>query len=374
MRRAIARSAAPERAEPSTGRARLSRSAGVSAARRRLAAALSLVIAIALPAPVAAGADVQVAAGLRAETVVSGVPRPIQLTLDSVGRLVILSHGWRGEAAAEVYRFDLAALPLDAARAPRVVIPFSEEPRKVALGSLAVDPRSGDLFLGEENGNRIYRLTAHERLAVFGVGLNHLVGGSSLAFDARGRLAVLDFAGPEVQHRAEAPPPRGLDSLADEAYQGPLVLRVDPGEELPAPRRLDLVVPVFPRPASRRPSAEPLFRLISVAADAASGDLYLLSAVGEVFVLGDAGLRRLARLPAGHYHRTHMAVGPDGSVFVSTGFHIRTVYRIFPAGAVSVVARELGDPGGIAVDRSGRLYVAEGALHRIIRIGPAADR
>ena len=37
-------------------------------------------------------------------------------------------------------------------------------------------------------------------------------------------------------------------------------------------------------------------------------------------------------------------------------------------GEVSTVASELGDPGGIVFDRSGALYVAETALHRIIRI------
>ena len=340
---------------------------------RRLAAALSVVAALTASAPVTAVPEVQVAAGLRVETVMTGIPRPSQLTFDLAGRLVILSHGWRGAAAAEVYRFDLTALPLDASRAPRVVIPFPVEPRKVALGSLAVDPRSGDLFLGEENGNRIYRLTAHGRLALFALGLNHLVGGSSLTFDTRGRLVVLDFAGPEVQHRAEAPPPRALDSFSDEAYQGPLVLRLEPDEELPAPRKLDLVVPIFPKASARRPGVEPLFRLISVAAGP-SGDLLVLSSIGEVSMLGDTGLRGLARLPSGHYHRTHMAAGPDGSVFVSSGFHIRTLYRISPAGVVSIVARELGDPGGIAVDRAGRLYVAEGTHHRIIRISPSADR
>jgi sugar lactone lactonase YvrE len=63
-----------------------------------------------------------------------------------------------------------------------------------------------------------------------------------------------------------------------------------------------------------------------------------------------------------------MTVGPDGSVFVSTGFQIRQILRISPAGAVTVVARNLGDPEGIAVDDTGDLYVAENALHRIIRI------
>ena len=91
-----------------------------------------------------------------------------------------------------------------------------------------------------------------------------------------------------------------------------------------------------------------------------------------------ASLRFIARLPAGHYHRTNLAMGPDGSVFVCGGFQIRQIFRISPAGEVSTVASELGDPGGIVFDRAGALYVAETALHRIIRthrlVRPAAAR
>ena len=109
---------------------------------------------------VVAAAGVEVTPDLRAEVVVVGIPRPVQLAVDSSAHLVVLSHGWRGDAAAELYRFELAALPLDASAAPRMVIPFSRGPRKVAFGSLALDPRSGDVFMGEENGNRVYRLGA----------------------------------------------------------------------------------------------------------------------------------------------------------------------------------------------------------------------
>jgi hypothetical protein len=110
-------------------------------------------LAAASPRP-AAGADAS--AGLHVEVVVTGLPRPIQLGLDGQGALIVLSQGWRGDAAGEIYRIDpRGARPVDAARAPRIVIPFAGEPRKTALGSLAVDPASGDLFLGEENGNRI---------------------------------------------------------------------------------------------------------------------------------------------------------------------------------------------------------------------------
>ena len=112
---------------------------------------------------------------------------------------------------------------------------------------------------------------------------------------------------------------------------------------------------------------EPLWRLIGVAA--AADDLIFLSTVGEVFRLGPAReLHLITRLPAGHYHRTNLAIGPDGSVFVCGGFQIRQIFRISPEGQVSTIANELGDPGGIVLDREGALYVAETALHRILRI------
>ena len=67
-------------------------------------------------------------------------------------------------------------------------------------------------------------------------------------------------------------------------------------------------------------------------------------------------------------------MGSDGSVFVSGGFQVQKIFRIAPAGEVSIIASDLGDPGGIVFDRAGALYVAETALHRIIRISGAAGR
>jgi hypothetical protein len=315
----------------------------------------------------AAGVDVET--GFQVEVVVTDVPRPVQIAVDNSHHLVILSHGRQGDAAAELYRVNIAALPADASRQPRVVIPFSTGPRKAAFGSLAVDPRSGDLFLGEENGNRIYRLGGQE-LTLFGIGLNHLLGGSSLTFERSGRLIVIDYTSPEEQLRSEAPPPATFEWLSGDAYHGPVVVRLDPEENVPLPRRLDVVPPLLPKGAARHAKVEPLFRFISVAT-MASGEIVLLNSVGEVLVLApDGSLRPLARLPSGHYHRTHMTVGPDGSVFVSSGFQIRQIFRISPAGVVTAIARGLGDPEGIAVDDAGSLYVAENALHRVIRIRP----
>ena len=318
------------------------------------------------------GADasgVVVAPGLTAEVVVADVGRPIQLAFDRAGRLVVLGHGRSGDAAGEIHRFDLTRLlPIDAERTPRVVIPFSAAPRKTTLGSLVVDPRTGDLLLGEENGNRVYRLAAESRLTAIAIGLQHLVGGSSIAVDGDGRLVTVDYASPETQARAEVPPPRGLEVLGT-GYQGPLIFRVGLGEGATLPRRLDLVPPLFPR-GWVAPPGEPLTRFIAVAAGA-DGALVLLDSLGQVFRFAAAGEpQRLARLPSGHYQRISIALARDGALFVSTGLHLRRLYRVSPEGLVSTIASELGDPGGVAVDAAGAIYVAETALHRVIRITP----
>jgi hypothetical protein len=232
-----------------------------------------------------------------------------------------------------------------------------------------VDPASGDLFLGEENGNRIYRLGTSQRLQAVAIGLDHLLGGSTIALDPRGRLVFLDYASPETHLRSETPLAPSLSWLTEEGYRGPTVFRVDVHDERSLPRRAAQLAPILPQVGTPRAGREPLWRLIGVTP--AGDDLIVLSAVGEVSRLGSDGeLRLIARLPAGHYHRTNMAMGPDGNVFVCGGFHIRQIYRISPAGGVSIVASELGDPGGIVFDRDGALYVAETALHRIIRIIP----
>jgi hypothetical protein len=313
---------------------------------------------------------VQTAPGLAVEVVATNVGRPIQLAFDGDGRLVVLSHGRRGDAAGEVLRLDVGEpLPVDAEQVPRIVIPFSAGPRKPTLGSLAVDVRSGDLYLGEENGNRVYRLSADSRLSPVAVGLNHLVGGSSIALDPESRLIALDYVSPETQGRAEVTPPPGLDAFAPGSYHGPVVFRVSLGDEAAPARRLDLVRPFFPR-GLVAPPGDLLTRLIAVTAHP-SGDLVLVDSLGQVFRLTAAAeLRLLTRLPAGHYQRTSIDLTPDGALLVSTGLHVRRLLRVSAAGVTTTLASELGDPNGVAVDAASRIYVAETALHRIVRLAP----
>jgi hypothetical protein len=304
------------------------------------------------------------------EVVATGVPRPLQLVMDG-GVLVILSPGWRGDSAGEIYRVDLGGNePVDLTRQPRVRIPFADA-RMATLGSLALDPVTGQLFLGEENGTRIYRLSADERLTLYGRGLHRLAGGSTLAFDATGRLVVLDNVDSATAPGEERVPPE-LEPLGDEDYRGPLVLRFALDPDIPLPRRLDRLPPLFPRAWGGKKGGGLLPRLLAVAASS-TGELTFVSSAGEVLrFAADRSLAPLAHLPRGHgmYNRINMVAAPGGDVFVSGGFHVARIFLVSAQGTVATVASNLADPEGIALDREGRLYIAESSLHRIVRLTP----
>jgi hypothetical protein len=317
-----------------------------------------------------AGAAAPLTGGTPAEleVVATGVPRPLQLALDGQ-TLIIVSPGARGDMAAELYRVDLRGeLPVDLSRQPRVRIPFAD-PRMATLGSLALDPRTRELFLGEENGTRIYRLTPDERLALHATGLHRLAGGGTIVFDEAGRLLVVDYAEPTVAPGEDRGPP-GLEPLQEDDYRGPLVFRLTLDPAIPEPRRLERVPPLFPRRwRAKSPTLFP--RMISVAP--VGRDLVLLGTTGELFRLtSDGALVSVARLPPGHgmYNRTHVVAGPDGSLLVSGGFHVGKIFRVRGDGTVFTLASNLGDPEGIALDLDGSLYVAESSFHRVVRLHP----
>jgi hypothetical protein len=281
--------------------------------------------------------------------------------------LVILSPGWRGDAAGEIYRLDLdGPLPADLSRRPAVRIPFSD-PRATTLGSLAIEPKSRDLFLGEENGSRLWRLNADEQLSLYASGLHRLVGGSAMAFDVHGRLWIVDFADPLLTE-GEQRPPSGLEQFRDEDYRGPLIFRLTLDPTLPLPRRLATAPPVFPRNwAGKAAGGASIPRLISLVARAE--DTLLLSSSGDVYRLAaDGSLSTFARLPRGQYTRTHMLAASDGTLYVSGGFQVGSVFRVDPTGAVTVLASHLADPQGIALDGRGHLFLAESSFHRILRL------
>jgi hypothetical protein len=298
------------------------------------------------------------------EVIATGVLRPLQVAIDH-DALVVLGPGAGGDLAGEIHRVDLSGgLPVDLTRQPRTGIPFADA-QMSTLGSMALEPTTGDLFLGEENGTAIYRLSRH-RLSRYTTGLHRLVGGSSLSFDRLGRLILLDYADPLLSRREDSPP--GLEELREEDYHGPLVLRLVLDPKMPLPRRLGQVAPVFPRLWGGRTGGGLLPHLIAVAA-IDTGDLVFVSSTGELHRLApDGTFTGFARLPHGFYNRISMVAGPDGSVFVSGGFHVPRIFRVSSGGAVTVLADDLADPEGIAIDARGDLYIAESSLHRIVRL------
>jgi hypothetical protein len=299
------------------------------------------------------------------EVVATGVVRPLQLAVDG-NSLLVLGLDSRGDAAGELYRIDLAGpLPVDFARQPRLQIPFPDA-WTATLGSLAVSPTTSELFLGDENGGRIWRLGPENRLSLYAKGLRRLMGGSTLAFDGRGRLLIVDHVDPGLSPNEDLPTP-GLEQFRDEDYRGPLLFRLVLDPAIRLPREVGRLAPLFPRGWNGPVGGVFLPRLVAVAPRA--HDMVVLSSAGELFTIDDGGaLMPLARLPAGQYHRVNMVAAPDGVVYVSGGFWVARVFRISPAGNVTTIATDVADPQGIALDAGGNVYVAESSLHRILRI------
>lgn len=297
-----------------------------------------------------------------ADVLAMGVPRPLQLSVD--GRvLLVLSPGLRGDSAGEIYRVPLdGEAPLDLGGQPRIRIPFAAD-GGTTLGSLALDPGSDTLYLGEENGKRLWRLGGDGHLALYATGFRRLQGGSTLAFDGTGRLLVVDYA-----DRSDERATPGLEQLRDEDYRGPLVFRIelDPGFALP--RRVANLLPLWPRAVRGRASGGHLPYLVAVA-PLPRNEVLLLSSTGEIYRLSsDGAFAVFARLPRGQYNRINMVAGSDGTVYVSGGFFSGAVFRVTPDGTVTTVASGLADPEGIALDSRGVLYVAESGQHRILKI------
>ena len=99
-----------------------------------------------------------------------------------------------------------------------------------------------------------------------------------------------------------------------------------------------------------------------------SGTIFKISPEREIFVFAT-----LEPSVAAY----HLAFSPTGDLFVSgpTTSSYDRIYRITPAGEVSVFFRGLGRPQGLAFDRVGNLYVAASLAGKrgIVRLTPKAE-
>jgi hypothetical protein len=259
--------------------------------------AFLLALGIALTALGLTMAGMPAHAEAPADVLAVGVPRPLQLAVD--GRvLLVLSPGLRGDSAGEIFRVPLdGEAPLDLTGQPRIRIPFAPD-GGTTLGSLAFDPGSETLYLGEENGKRLWRLGGDGHLVLYATGLRRLQGGSTLAFDATGRLLVVDYA-----DRSDERATPGLEQLREDDYRGPLLFRIelDPGFALP--RRVANLLPLWPRAVRGRASGGHLPYLVA-AAPLPHHEVLLLSSTGELHRLSsDGAFSAFARLPRGQYNR-----------------------------------------------------------------------
>ncbi|HXA57453.1 MAG TPA: IPT/TIG domain-containing protein [Candidatus Acidoferrum sp.] len=107
-----------------------------------------------------------------------------------------------------------------------------------------------------------------------------------------------------------------------------------------------------------------------------NGSLYVGDRSGTIFKIGpDREIFVFATLEPS-VAAYHLAFSPVGDLYVSgpTTSSFDRIFRITPAGEVSVFFRGLGRPQGLAFDRTGNLYVAASLAGKrgIVRVNPNA--
>ncbi len=350
--------------------------AGSSPMGWRLATLLALLPAVALAqdwsgASLRAAPALELPPGYGLAVIGVGFHLPQDLAFDPPDGLWILTQADRAGGAGALARLPVggaaAPYPIDAATLPAISVPFASTATPFRVGSVARHPTSGDLYVAERLGQHVVRVAPAGRVTLYARGLGLLADSKSLAFDAEGRLVVLDFAGRRAVADAEA---AGLRELLGEAdrYVGPVLYRLRVDEALPLPRNLEYATPLFPAPGLRRRGAE-LPRYVGVL-PLASGELVLSGAAGEIDRLrpGDGTIHRIARAPAARV----VAEAGDGALY-AVDFLGGRILRVEPDGVVRPFVEGLTRPAAVLVRPDGTVFVAEDTS-RVLRLAPAAAR
>ena len=110
---------------------------------------------------------------------------------------------------------------------------------------------------------------------------------------------------------------------------------------------------------------------------AADGSLFVGDRSGTIFRVDPAGrATTFATLPAS-VAAFHLAIAPDGSLFVTapTLSSYDALYRVSPAGDVTIAHDRFGRPQGLAFDASGTLHVVDAlaGASGVYRVPPQGD-
>lgn len=305
----------------------------------------------------------QLPAGYRLDVVGTGFRLPQDLALDPPDGLWILTHvDRRGGGASALSRVPLTGpFPVEAHDVPALSIPFSPDPARFRMGSLARHPTTGELFVAERLGRHIFRLSPGGTPVLYARGLNQAAFWA-LAFDGEGRLVVLDFAGRSVV----ADPARAIDPEGfgeGDRYEGPVLYRLAVDEPLPLPRNLEYAKPVFPPAGLRRTGATlPRYRSVRPLPD---GDLLLVGPAGEFHRLRrDGTITPVAAVPGAHM----VVLGGQGELYALDHFGGRIV-RVLADGTARPFVEGLTRPMALAALPDGTLFVAEDS-GQILRLRP----
>lgn len=299
--------------------------------------------------------------GYEAEVLAAGFRLPQDLALEPPGALWLLTEPEPSAGGAgALVRLPLGAGPLNAARLTVFPVPSSPDPARFRMGSLARHPGTGELFVAERLGRHLVRVTPGGVAVLYARGGNRFADSRTLAFDAEGRLLVLDFAGRPAVAEASAPDPA---EVPEAGYEGPVIYRLRVDEPVPLPRHLQYAVPLFPPAALRRQGARlPLYTgLLALP----GGDLVLSRPNGVIERLrpGDR-LEPLARVTGARV----AAAGPDGTLY-AVDFLGGRIVRLRVDGAVESFAEGLTRPAAIALAEDGTVFVAEDP-GRVLRLRP----
>jgi sugar lactone lactonase YvrE len=154
--------------------------------------------------------------------------------------------------------------------------------------------------------------------------------------------------------------PNGTRETFSSGIVNPTSMAIDPQGQLYASSRFEGTVYRILRDGSTEVFATDLGIACGLAF-AADGTLFVGDRSGTIFRVDRLGrATTFATLPAS-VAAFHLAIGPDGALFVTgpTLAPYDPLYRIDPRGSVTTMDASFGRPQGLAVDPSGALFVVE---------------